>query len=90
MVNSVAGAKLSAVPENFCTLDDVELVFSGVQDVYYINEDGGAESLKETYADESYFAYFYCNGCQEQWHSSDGNQDEMTEKVLAHLAQSKS
>lgn len=90
MVNSVAGAKLSAVPENFCTLDDVELVFTGVQDAWMVDEDGEPSHLKETYADESEFAYYYCQGCGEQWHCSDGSQSELWEKVNAHLAQSKS
>ena len=65
VTNSVSDAKQRA--DKKCTINDVELVYKGVHDVYTINEDGEILELKETYGDESYFGYYYCESCGEDW-----------------------
>lgn len=87
MVNSVAVAKQED-DQNFCTIDDVEVVYTGIQDIYTVTDDGMAGDLKETYGDESEFAYYYCQGCETDWaRSVVQSQEQAWELVKAHLSE---
>lgn len=78
-MNSVA----TATP---CSLNDVEICYKGIHEIYTINEDGHEEHLKETYGDESYPAYYYCNGCQQDWVINVmQSQEQAWELVKEHL-----
>lgn len=66
MVNSVTVAELGMDPSS-CTIEDVEVCFKGVEDIYNVSENGEEESLRETYGDESYPSYYYCRGCETDW-----------------------
>lgn len=89
MVNSVAGAKLSAVPENSCTLEDIEACFNGVQEIYTVGENGQMVETKETYLGESYFAYYYCTSCGEDWRETAmQDQDKCWKLAKEHLNES--
>lgn len=87
--NAVVGAKLHTHPENSCTIEDIEMVFNGVQDVWFVDENGEATELKETSVDGQEFAYYYCNGCHQDWtETAVQSQEEAWDKVKEHLHES--
>lgn len=87
MVNSVAVAELGMDP--VCSLDDLEIVFKGNDAVYAVDEDGQITFEKEIYGGESYFSYYYCDRCGQDWsETAVQNQDKCWELAKAHLAES--
>lgn len=87
MTNAVATVNSEETP-NFCTLDDMEAVYKGVHEVYSVDENGTAMETIETYLQESYLAYYYCNGCSQDWVINVvQDQDKAWELAKAHLVE---
>lgn len=59
-------SSLLAAP-NDCTLDDLEIVFNGIQEAYTVDRSGRSDDFKETYIGGSEFGYYSCNNCGKDW-----------------------
>lgn len=67
-----------------CSLDDIEVTVKDVHEVYTVDANGQIEDFKETYAMESYAAYYSCS-CGEDWTIGD-NQQYTWAKVKEHIS----
>lgn len=65
-----------------CKLEDLEVCYKGIHEIYEVDQNGDATHSKEVYGDESYFGYYYCTGCGEDW-ASTSYQDQQQAWKLA-------
>lgn len=86
MSNGVAVVNSTSPPKCGGDLSDIELVCKGVDDVYHVTEDGQIDYLKETYADDSYPAYYFCCECSTDWTiNAVQDQEQCWKLVKAHF-----
>ncbi len=50
-----------------CSIDSLELVMKGIEEVYDVDDQGQPNNVLQTYLNEAYPSYYNCSNCRQDW-----------------------